>query len=78
MPRLWNQVNSVLPAVHANGLPAGPSLMPGACPISITGETTASPLTTGPIIWGQSLHPFRRVTWRLSWTRTDADTGHTM
>ena len=49
-----NQPNIVLPAVHANGLPAGPSRTPGACPISITGETTGSPVTTGPIISEQS------------------------
>jgi hypothetical protein len=43
-----------LPAVQAKGFPAGPSLAPGAWPISNTGETTGRPITTGPIIPGQS------------------------
>src|SRR6185436_481478 len=63
-----NQPNIVLPAVHANGLPAGPSRTPGAWPISSTGEITGRPVTTGPIISEQSRHSRRRATWRLSWT----------
>ncbi len=58
-----NQRNSVLPAVQANGLPAGPSRTPGAWPISSTGETTGSPVTTGPIIAGQSAQALRRAWW---------------
>src|SRR5215207_7291273 len=61
----------VLPAVHANGLPAGPSRTPGACPINITGDMTGKPVTTGPIISGQALHPRSRVTWRFNWIRAD-------
>src|SRR5215510_3944326 len=70
-PSCANQPNIVLPAVHANGLPAGPSRTPGAWPISITGDTTGSPVTTGPIISEQSRQPRSWVTWRFSWTRTD-------
>jgi hypothetical protein len=71
MPMVANQPNNVLPAVHANGRPSGPSRLPGAWPTSITGDTTAPPLTTGPIMSGQAVHPRRRVTWRFSWTSTD-------
>src|SRR6185295_7271374 len=76
MPSCANQLNSVLPAVHANGLPAGPSRSPGACPISITGDSTGFPVTTGPIMSGHAWQPRRRVTWRFSCTR--ADTARTV
>ena len=56
-----NQLKRVLPAVHAKGLPAGPSLAPGAWPTSITGETTGSPVTTGGTIPGQRRHWLRRA-----------------
>src|SRR5439155_5973599 len=66
-PIVSNHWNIVLPAVHANGRPIGPSLMPGAWPISITGDITGWPVTTGPIISGHAVQPRRRVTWRRSW-----------
>ena len=43
----------VLPAVQAKGLWTSISLNPGACPNRSTLDSTGSPSTTGPFIFGQ-------------------------
>ncbi len=49
-----NHLNSVLPAVQANGRPSSPSLSPGACPTSNISEKTGAPRITGGIIFGHN------------------------